>query len=273
MKIGLNQWCFGDWVGLAHVFAACQRAGVDGVELNLQEAGGDELTMDSTPSDVREIARRAHAAGLELKSLATGLLWNFPLSAPQPEVRQKARTIVHRQLEIASWLEMDAVLVVPGVVTAEVPYDECYERSLAELEALAGEAQRRGVKIAIENVWNKFLLSPLEMKAYVDTIGSAWVGVYLDVGNVLAFGFPEQWIRILGPRICKVHVKDYAQSVGNIHGFVPLWAGDVNWPQVLEALRGIGYDDYLTAECTPYRYGGTQVADDVARQLRRILQL
>ncbi|WP_067925004.1 sugar phosphate isomerase/epimerase family protein [Alicyclobacillus shizuokensis] len=271
MKIGLNQWCFGEGAPLNLVFEACARAGVDGVELNLQPSGVQGLTLDSSPADVRAIDKQAKAVGLELKSLATGLLWDFPLSSPDAQVRTMARSIVRKQLEIASWLEMDAVLVVPGVVTPEVSYDECYERSLAELAALVEDARSFGVKIGIENVWNKFLLSPLEMKRYVESVGSSWIGVYFDVGNVLAFGYPEQWIRILGDHILKVHVKDFAGAVGNIHGFVPLLSGDVAWPAVLQALQSIGYDDYLTAEYTPYRHFSSQIADDVVRQLRCIL--
>ncbi|WP_026962620.1 sugar phosphate isomerase/epimerase family protein [Alicyclobacillus herbarius] len=273
MKLALNQWCFGNDVELKSIFTACQRAGVDGVELNLQGPGGIGLTLDSTPDDVRAIAKQARAAGLEMKSLATSLLWEFPLSAPKPDVRRQARSIVQKQLEIASWLEMDAILVVPGLVTPEVSYEACYERSLHELVELAEVAGRMGIRIGVENVWNRFLLSPLELKTYVDTIGSPWVGVYFDVGNVLAFGFPEQWIRILGQRIVKVHVKDYSRSIGNIHGFVPLLAGDVDWPQVMQALREIGYDDYLTAECLPYRYAPVQIASDIAGQLRSISRL
>jgi hexulose-6-phosphate isomerase len=127
------------------------------------------------------------------------------------------------------------------------------------------------VAIGIENVWNKFLLSPLEMARYIDELNSDFAKAYFDVGNVLQFGYPEQWIRILGKRINKVHVKDFSTKVGNITGFVPLLAGDVNWPAVVEALEEIGYDDVITAELSPYTIGPKQLPIDTARHMDVIL--
>lgn len=272
MKTAVNQWCFPEGTPLETVFTKSRDAGLDGVELNLYEAGSVGLTMETTVAEADAIRRLASAHDIELKSLSTGLLWGAPLSDPNPDLRAKGRQIVAKQLELAAALEMDAILVVPGAVNSNVPYEVCYERSQAELAELVKTAERLGVRIGIENVWNKFLLSPIDMARYIDDFASNCVGAYFDVGNVLQFGFPEQWIRYLGHRIVKVHVKDFSTAVGNITGFVPLLAGDVNWAAVRGALKDVGYDDYLTAEVSPYRqYPGSLIAD-TARHLRIIIE-
>jgi L-ribulose-5-phosphate 3-epimerase len=271
VKTAVNQWCFPDGTSIDEVFAVCRRAGLDGVELNLNPPGGVGLTLDTNAAEARAIARLAAAHGLELKSLSTALLWDVPLSSPDAATRARGKAVVRKQLELAAELEMDAILVVPGVVTPEVSYEECWARSQEALAELASEAEKLGVRIGVENVWNRFLLSPLEMVRYLDEIGSPWVGAYFDVGNVLLFGYPEQWIRSLGGRIVKVHVKDFSLRAGNAAGFVPLLAGDVDWPAVRQALSEVGYDDYLTAELAPYGSYAEQLIFDTARHLQKII--
>lgn len=271
VKKGVNQWCFPDGTELDDLFALSRVAGFDGVELNLNKPGGVGFTTSTTERDARNLRRMADSHGIELTSLSTGLLWDFPLSDPDPVVRREGRRVVEKQLTLASAAGMDAVLVVPGMVTPTVPYEECFKRSQDELAPLIDRAAELGVRIAVENVWNKFLLSPLDMSAYIDDFASAFVGAYFDVGNVLLFGYPEQWIRHLGSRIVKVHVKDFSVRVGTMAGFVPLLAGDVNWPGVILALADIGYGDYLTAELSPYGQYPLQLIPDTARQLDRIL--
>src|SRR5690606_27691514 len=131
---------------------------------------------------------------------------------------------------------------------------------LEAITGLASHAESAGVSIAIENVWNKFLLSPLEMRSFIDATGSSYVGSYFDVGNVVVNGYPEHWIRILGHRIKKVHFKDYRRQAGGLHGFVDLLAGDVNYPAVVEALKAIGYNNFVTAEMIPpYAHHAEQI--------------
>jgi hexulose-6-phosphate isomerase len=156
---------------------------------------------------------------------------------------------------VANWLGLDAILLVPGGVGADfipgfpvTPYDVAYCNLVAALKGLAPTAERLGVTIGVENVWNKFLLSPLEMRALLDTVSSKKVASYFDVGNVLQFGYPEQWIRILGPRIKRVHFKDFNRTIGNLSGFCPIGEGDVDWPAVMAAFAQVGYDGYVTAE-------------------------
>ncbi|WP_409293977.1 sugar phosphate isomerase/epimerase family protein [Peribacillus sp. SCS-26] len=270
MKKGINQWCFPEGTPLQDVFAWSREAGFDAVELNVYNSGGTGLTLDTNVKEAEEILRQAERHNIELRSLSTGLLWESPLSSGDESVRERGRKVVQKQLELAGAMGMDTILVVPGVVNEETSYSDCYERSQRELVSLASVAERIGVMIGIENVWNKFLLSPLEMKRYVDEIQSDFAGVYFDVGNVLQFGYPEQWIRTLGSRIKKVHVKDFSTAVGNITGFVPLLAGDVNWKEVVKALHDIGYDDVLTAEISPYPFSPQGLAMDTGRQLEAI---
>ena len=147
--------------------------------------------------------RISHSIVIEISSLATGLFWDYSLTSDNSSEREKAKRIVKKMLEVASWLGVDTILVVPGAVDVffkpdfpVVPYDLVYERSFQALKELTPFAESYKVNIAIENVWNKFLLSPVEMKHFIDSIGSPYVGVYFDVGNVLRIGLPEQWIKI-----------------------------------------------------------------------------
>jgi L-ribulose-5-phosphate 3-epimerase len=124
----------------------------------------------------------------------------------------------------------------------------------------------------VENVWNKFLLSPLEMRRFIDEIDLPSVGVFFDVGNILLYGFPDQWIRILGKRIKRVHVKDFRTQVGTLHGFTGLLQGDVDWPAVIAALTDIGYDSYLTAEVLPaYRYHSDRLIHECGAAMDAIM--
>ena len=133
-------------------------------------------------------------------------------------------------------------------------------------------AAENNIVIGIENVWNKFLLSPLEYRDFIDQVGSPNVGSYFDVGNVLLTGYPEQWIRILGSRIKKVHFKDYRINPGGINAFVDLLAGDVDYPAVMRALRDIDYNDYCTAEMIPnYKHHTTQTIFNASASMDRIL--
>jgi len=261
MKKSINYWaCPGGGDGsksISEFLHEAKAAGFEAVELCCGESG--ELSLDTTEGTARRIADQAREADVEIASLASGLLWKYPLTSGDPSVRERAIRIVRKGLQIAAWVGTDALLVVPGVVTAPfaseaVQYDLAYERSLAAIKELAPLAEKLRVHIAVENVWNGFLLSPMEMAEFVDRTGSGYVGVYFDVGNVLKTGLPEHWIRILGNRIRRVHLKDFKLSVGNLAGFVDLLAGDVNWPEVINALREIGYDGPLTAEVFPYKY-------------------
>lgn len=266
MRKGVNQWCFpADWT-VERMLTEAAAAGFEGVELNVSEAANaptnapalvknlglkdaNGLTTASTTADARAIATRAKELGLTIPSISTALHWQYPLTDPVHGA--KGREIVRRMLELAEAAGAGAILVVPGLVTEEVSYDAAYDRAAEALSDLATAAKAHNVIIGVENVWNKFLLSPLEFRRFLDEVGSEWVKAYFDCGNVLVNGFPDQWIRILGSRLARVHVKDFRQSVGNIHGFAPLLEGDVNWPAVGQALRDVNYTGYVSVEVPP----------------------
>ena len=255
MKKSISVWSFAGG-SLREKMELAKDAGFQAIEVAMDEEG--EITPSSTEEQVREVRRTADEVGIEISSLATGLFWKYSLTSGDPEVRRKGMEVGKRMLQAASWLGVDAILVVPGAVGVDfipdsevVPYDLAYDRALEAIRELGREGERLGVTVCVENVWNKFLLSPLEMRDFIDKVGSPYVASYFDVGNVLLMGYPEHWIRILGKRIKRVHIKDFRRSVGDLSGFVDLLEGDVNWPEVVAALREVGYDGYLTAEMLP----------------------
>ncbi|MBQ7033248.1 MAG: sugar phosphate isomerase/epimerase [Clostridia bacterium] len=255
MKKGISIWSFAGGTIRENLLLA-KKAGFDGVEVALDETG--EVSLCSTEAEMRELRQYALEIGMELYSVASGLYWTYNYTSESAENREKAKEITKKQLQVAAWLGCDTILVVPGAVDVTfdpaseiVPYDIAYERALAALREMAPYAEQAGVCIGIENVWNQFLLSPLEMKRLIEKVGSPFVGCYFDVGNVLRAGYPEHWIRILKDKIKKVHFKDFRKEAGGLYGFVDLLAGDVNWKGVMEAFAQIGYDDWVTAEMLP----------------------
>jgi L-ribulose-5-phosphate 3-epimerase len=246
---------------IAEKFNAVKQAGFDGVE-----------PMSHLNRD--EVLRARDATGLKIPSVCGALHWQYPLSDPDPSVRQKGVEALIYSIEDAVVYGADTVLLVPGRVTPEIAYDQVWERSVEEIKKVIPVAERQRVYIAIENVWNSFLLSPLEAARYIDQFRSDYVKFYFDCGNILAFGFPEQWIRILGDRIAKIHIKEYSIAKANREGRgagfqVDLMEGDVNWPAVMKALDEIGYDDWAITE----QGGGDTPGGlaDKAERLSRIL--
>lgn len=293
IRKGINIWSFDQTMPIGDCMRLAKAVGFEGIELAL--SAGGPLGLNTPDDEILALRRQADQIGLTITSLATGLYWQYSLTSHRTEIREQAMAIVRRQLAVGRLLGVDCILVVPGTVGVDfrpeevvpdaaqlsffagsetIPYDVAYERALTALRRLAGDAEALGVTIGIENIWNKFLLSPLEMRALIDEIGSPGVGVYFDVGNAVATGYPEQWIRILGSRIRKVHFKDYRRSVGSLAGFVDLLAGDVDWPAVMAAFRAIGYTGWANAEmCPPYRYATDQIVYNTAAAMDRILQL
>jgi L-ribulose-5-phosphate 3-epimerase len=261
VKKGINYWSFpGGLDGKKDIDEAISEAkhlGYEGIEVCLFADG--PLSIEMTEAEAKALRKKLDGEGLKAASVTTGLLWEYPLTSSDAQTREEGKECVARCLKVANVLGATGILVVPGAVeiffnpAAEiVPYEVAIQRVEEAVQDLAPIAEKNKVAIGIENVWNKMFLSPLEARDFVDKIGSEYVGWFFDVGNILAMGFPEQWIRILGKRIKKVHVKDFRKSVGTIDGFVDLLEGDVNWPAVMKALKDVGYDDYLIAEMIPY---------------------
>ena len=277
MKKSISYWSFSG----KNVFQAMQTAkdaGFDGIELTLDAEG--DVTMQTTAAQLAEIRSAAQELGLALPSVASSLFWAYSFTSDDPDEREQAHQAAVCEIQTAKALGADTVLVVPGSVSVEfvperpvVAYDVCWERALQEMKRLAPIAEDAGINIGIENVWNRFLLSPLEMRQFLDEIGSERVGAYFDVGNVVHSGYPEHWIRILGKRIKKVHFKDFRRNPGGLNSFVDLLSGDVDWPAVMQAFADIGYDDWVTGEMIPpYTHASDQIIYNTSASIGRILK-
>lgn len=227
---------------VAEKFQIIKDAGFDGIELN---------RPDAVPLD--EVLKARDASGLEIAGVICTTHWGKPLSAPEPAIREQGFNGLKLALQESAELGCKRVLLVPGVVKKDVPYDECWKRSVEQIKRSVEFAEKAKCHIAIENVWNQFIMSPLEAVRFLDEIGSPWVGWHFDIGNVVNYGWPEQWVRVLGPRILNVHIKEYSRkkrdAEGPYAGFkVELGEGDVGWPDVMKALDDIGYAGYGIAE-------------------------
>jgi L-ribulose-5-phosphate 3-epimerase len=251
-----------------------KKAGYDGIELWLGEVPW--FQMNTTDGAVTELRRKVENAGLVVSNVSTGLHWETPLSTRDPGVRAQAIHIVERELETAQLLGCDAVLVVAGLVTQEVPYNEVYQRCLDAMRQLAPVAAKAGVKIGCENnnSENRFLLSPREFWTFLNDVGSQYVGIHLDVGNIHDTGFAEQWIEIHGPRITRVHLKDVLKKRGRCGEtvYTNLFLGDSNWPAIRAALAKVNYDGWLIAEMEDrYRCAQDQQFYDTAAGIDRFI--
>ena len=277
LKKSINIWSF---VGKTNrdAMKLAKDAGFEGIELALSTEG--EITMTSTDEELLSIKAYAEELGIRIPSLSSGLCWTDSLTADDPAERQRAFDMVARQLYCAKMIGAETILVIPGTVSVEfvpewgvVPYDVVYERALEQIKKLAPIAESCGVQIGLENVWNKFLLSPLEMRQFIDAVGSDYVGAYFDTGNVVYSGYPEQWIRILGKRIFKVHFKDYRRNPGGLNAFVDLLAGDVDWRAVRQAFADVGYEGWAAGEMIPqYAQGSDQIIYNTSASMERILR-
>ncbi len=256
MKKSISIWSFPfDWP-LERKLALAREAGFAGFEIDLTDAG--PVGMKTSAEELRSVRRAVEGAGLQLSGLATGLYWGANAASADASVRQRAEGILSRQIECAAHLGIDAILVVPGAVGVDfipgaevVAYETAYRRAGEFIRAALPAAQKAGVTLCIENVWNKLLLSPIEMRWFLDELRHESVGSYFDVGNALLVGYPEDWIATLGKRIRRVHFKDFRRNVGTVDGFCDLLSGDVNWPAVMQALRKTGYAGWIAAEMIP----------------------
>jgi L-ribulose-5-phosphate 3-epimerase len=220
----------------------------------LKDLGFDGVELDS-PNDIdpKEILAARDKTGLELPGVVNSAHWKSPLSSADPKVREVCSKAMEKSLYDCKLYGGTTVLLVPGVVNEGTSYKDAYERSQAEIRKLIPVAEKTGIKIALENVWNNFLISPLEAARYVDEINHPLVGWYFDVGNILRYGWPEHWIEALGKRIMKIDIKEFSrkkqQDEGLWKGFnVELLEGDCNWPVVNKALSKIGYSGWASAE-------------------------
>jgi L-ribulose-5-phosphate 3-epimerase len=278
---GISYWSFpGGSEGtkpVVEAFVEAKKAGFESIELCLSDTG--DVSLNITEAQAKTIVKAANDADIKISSVATGLFWGKSLTASDPQIRAEALKIAEKEIQTAAWLEAGAVLLIPGSVdvffdpTSEtVSYNDVWQRATDAVGSLVHLAESLKVAVGIENVWNKFLVGPAELISFIDQFNSDYIGSYFDVGNCMLTGYPEQWIRMLGKRIKRVHLKDFRRGVGTGDGFVDLLSGDVNWPEVISALKEINYDGYLTAEMIPiYKHYPEVLIDNTSRAMDAIL--
>jgi L-ribulose-5-phosphate 3-epimerase len=221
-------------------FAIAREAGFEAVEMNT-------VAVEAQAAEIRDASQKT---GLKIHSVMNSDHWRYPVSSSDPEVVNRTVRGMETSLRNASLWGADAVLLVPAVVDASTSYRDAWTRSQRVIrERLLPLAKELKVIIAIEEVWNKFLLSPLEFARYVDEFESPWVKAYFDVGNVVITGYPQDWIRTLGSRIVKIHLKDFVMNrKTSTYEFKHLGEGEIDWLEVRKALGEVGYSGYLTTE-------------------------
>ena len=220
----------------------------------LKELGFDGVEMDSPNQlDDKEILAAKAATGLEIPGVVNSVHWKSPLSSADPKERAICVESMKSALHACKKYGGTTVLLVPAIVNEKVNYADAYHCSQEEIKKLLPIAEETGIKIAIENVWNNFLLSPMEAARYIDEFESEMIGWYMDIGNIVRYAWPEQWIRILGKRIIKVDIKDYSRKKQSEEGIwegfkTKLGEGSVNWNAVNQALKEVGYQGWGSAE-------------------------
>jgi L-ribulose-5-phosphate 3-epimerase len=211
-------------------------------DIGFQGVEAYTLTEQDKAEELKEASIKT---GLPIHSVMNQAHWKFPLSSGDPAVVAQGLQGMETSLRNAQLWGAGAVLLVPAVVNPETGYEDAYKRSQQQIRKLIPLAKELKVVIAVEDVWNKFLLSPLEFVRYVDAFDSPWVRAYFDVGNIVLYGYPQDWIRTLGKRIARIHLKDFKSETKE---FVPLREGSINWPEVHKALSETGYSGFLTIE-------------------------
>jgi len=231
-------------------FLAAKSAGFDAIELAI----GPDIPLDASHDDARRLADAAEKAGIRIATLwVSDALHANPLNHPDPAVRERGVEAIRKALVLATDLNCGALLLyavrLGNGPKLEVGSQETWDRYTAELTKVVPDAERAKVFLNPENVWNKFLLSPLEMRAFVDQFHSPWVGAHFDAGNVMLYGYPEDWILTLGQRIKRIHFKDFKLAGrGQAAQFADLLEGDVNWKAVMQALVQVGYRGFISPE-------------------------
>lgn len=240
----------------------------------LKELGFDGAEMDSPSNlDSDEVVAARDEVGLPIHGVVDSVHWQHTLSDPDPAVRAQGVAGLETALRDCKKFGGSTALLVPAVVNKKVSYDDAYHRSQTEIRKVLPLAKELGIKIAIENVWNQFLLSPMEAARYIDEFESEYIGWYFDVGNIVNYGWPEQWIHILDHRILKIDVKEFSRSKRDKEGLwkgfgAELLEGDCDWPAVMKALDDIGYNGWMTAEIGG---GGRERLTQIATNMDRII--
>ena len=234
-----------------------------------RDVGFEVVQAPTTPDEsvAEEIKKAADAAGIRIDSVMNMDHWKDPLSSSDPAAVARSLDGMRTSLHNAKLWGSDAVLLVPAVVDSQTSYRDAWTRSQTQIRTLIPLAHELGVAIAIEDVWNKFLLSPLEMASYIDEFHSPTIKSWFDVGNVVLYGYPQDWIRTLGKRIAKVHIKDFKHT-GDSYAWVNLGDGDVDWPAVRQAFADISYSGSAIVEL---KGGDEAYLRDVSQRFDRLV--
>jgi hexulose-6-phosphate isomerase len=236
-------------------------------KLGAVRAAGFEGVEPMSHMNQDEVLKALDETGLKAASVCCNTHWGKPLSHPDERMRREGREGLIQALKDAKRYGASSVLLVPGVVRKGVSYDECFERSVAEIRKVVPIAGELGVKIAVENVWNDFITKPEQAIAFLDAIESPQVGWHFDIGNVLKYSPPETWIPVLGKRILKLHVKEY----GKFKQFkVRFFEGDNNWPAIMTALDEVGYQGWGISEQPGDQTANSTAMRDLSERMDKI---
>lgn len=254
---------------LPDCFAEAKAAGFEGVEIAL----GDQVHLKTPDDDLKRFREAAAKNGIAIINVwVSGAIAKTPLNDDDPKVRAQGVAGLRRGIQMAKILGTDSLLVVPGEVGWAPKmvhgYEQTWDRISAELPKVIPDAEKAGVYMNFEEVWNRFLVSPLDMRRFVDQFKSKYVAVHFDVGNVFQYGFPQDWINILGSRIKRVHLKDYKMQGFKMGEFVPLLEGNVDWSAVMQSLVKTGYHGFLTPE-----YGASTPLSDISSAWDKIVAM
>ena len=248
MKRSINAWTIESQVDFEGMFKIVKDTGFEGIELNVDKDGYSEhsLTLEKG-TDLDALAKLSEKYSLPVVSISTSLGGSTSMSG---ESRQRAHKVIRRQIECAKALSAKAILTVPGGAGDQLSIREAYKNNLDCYREIGDEIAASGIMVCFEQVWNGFFTSPFDMARFIDDLKNPSIAAYFDVGNVLAFSWPEHWIEILGNRIRAVHVKNFKRAGGLYRGgeWVDLEEGDADWRRVIPALKQAGFDGYLTAE-------------------------
>jgi L-ribulose-5-phosphate 3-epimerase len=294
MQAGINQWSLPvEDRDLLSILQLSVKSGIPNIELCIEPVGADSFGKLETDPELNEIflnvARAVNAkkyllglldsnavldtlkttilkAGARVASVTTLDLFRYTLTSNDGKTREAASWIIKKMVDICAYMGGKIVLIEPGVVTSSLSYSDAYRNCEATMRDLAKYAEERNILLALENVWGKFLMSPLEFRALIDGTHSEAVGAYFDVANILEYGYPQDWIRILGGRIKSIHFKDYRLGAG-IHGFCNPFDGDVDWFSVKRALEQTRYQGNIVAEIIKPKAWQEQFITELGRKL------
>jgi len=282
MLKSINLWAFPypQRMNLRECLQLAKDAGFDGIELNYDLE--NDLSPKSGTREYQAIRRMADEIGIRISGLCSFLFWPYPLTSNDPAKRERGLELAGKIGQAAHDLGVENVLVVPGAVHIPwrtdhepVPNDVCERRAREAVGKLLTQAERLKIYLNLENIFfNGFLMTPMEMNAFVDGFGSDRVRVHFDTGNIAMFQFAEHWVSVLGQRTRNVHLKEFTKKGTDysLEAFRPLLDGTTNWPAVTDELEKAGYTGFLTFEYFhPYTHYPEALIHQTSDSMDRIL--